>query len=180
MCNRLTVAVLIVSLLTVGCAMQDEMIKTRITMPGGEKRTLVHFNHKLPTVLRGRDSFTFSYLIAEESPTDQQLKATAVIWGHCRDHVDIVHPDRIVTVMVHGVLFGAAGAAGGALGALAFPTAIVGQYAQYGAASGGMFGLAYGATILTGELYTFQNCARDLFNEFTNYGIKVLLESPTP
>ena len=180
MLNRLTIVILISSLLTAGCAMQDEMIKTRITMPRGEKVTLVHFNHKLPTMLRGRDSFTFSYLIKEESPTEMQLAAVATVWGHCREHVDIVHPDRIVTVMVHGLLFGAAGAAGGALGALAFPTAIVGQYAQYGAASGGLFGLAYGATILTGELYTFQSCARELFADLPAYGVKVILESPTP
>ena len=180
MLNRLTIAILIASLLTTGCVMQDEMIKTRITMPRGEKRTLVHFNHKLPTILRSRDSFSFSYLIAEESPTDLQLAATATVWRHCREHVDIVHPDRIVTVMVHGLVFGAAGAIGGALGAQAFKYAVTGEYAEYGAAASGPFGMAYALTVLTGELYTFQNCARELFNEFSGYGIKVFMESPNP
>ena len=162
--------------------MQDEMIRSKITMPRGERRILVHFKHKVPTILRSRDSFSFSYLTAEGSPADLQLElaATATVWRHCREHVDIVHPDRIVTVMVHGLVFGAAGAIGGALGAQAFKYAVTGEYAEYGAAASGPFGMAYALTVLTGELYTFQNCARELFNEFSGYGVKVIMESPNP
>lgn len=180
MFKQSVIAVMIVSFLTAGCVGQGEMIRKKVIMPGGETVTYVSYNNNIPNFLRGRDSFTYSYIIKEDTPSGLQMKAVQTVWRHCRDNVDIVHPNRFVSVATYGILFGAAGAVGGALGAQFFSYAITGEYAGYAGVAGATFGAAYGLTVLTGELYTFQSCARELMHQFPRYGIRVVMDSPTP
>ena len=178
--KRFTTMIVMATLLTTGCVGQNEMVKSRVTMPNGRSATIVSYNNNFPMFLRSRDNYSASYIVPGDGPTSDQLKAVDVAENFCRDHVRIVHPHRAVKVLAHGLAFGAAGAAGGALGALAFPGAIVGQYAQFGGASGGLYGLAYGGIVLSGENYTFQSCSRELMQYFSEYKVHVILGIPSP
>lgn len=170
--------ILIVAFLATGCVSQGERVLTRVTMPDGEKATIVSYNNNVPKMFL-RD-YAMSYIVGGESPTDKQLAAVTEVERACTEHTRIVHPHIAVTIGTYAVLFGAGGAAGGALGALAFPGAIVGQYAEYAAAAGGTFGAVYGGTINSGKNYTFQSCGRELLSRFPKYGVRATIDSPTP
>lgn len=178
MSTKFTTGVLLTAaLLTAACSQGERMYHT-FTMPDGEKATIVdHQNHFPQWMVIG---YPQSYIIEGDEPTKKQLAALDVVEGVCEDHVRTVHPHNSVTLVVDAALFGAAGAAGGAIGSLAFPFAKASQYAMYGAASGGLFGMAYGGFTISGKNYTFQSCSREVFARFPKYKVQPIIDSYIP
>lgn len=176
--KHMGVTVLIAVFLTTGCVSQGKRVLTRVTMPDGEHATIVSYNNNVPKMFL-RD-YAMSYFVVGKKPTDKQLAAVTEVERACTEHTRIVHPHIAVTIGTYAILFGGAGAAGGALGALAFPGAIVSQYAEYAGAAGGTFGGVYGGTINGGKNYTFQSCGRELLSRFPKYGVQATIDSPTP
>ena len=170
--------VLVAVFLSTACASQGERRLILFTMPDGEKATIVAHNQVVPNWMIDSDTYALNYMIAGGAPTEKQFAAVEKAELACREYARVVHPHDSMTVLVDAVIFGAAGAAGGGIGAIAFPGAIIGQYAMYAAASGGFFGAGYGALTLGGKVYTFENCGREIMSRFPNYKVQVLLKSP--
>lgn len=178
MSRGFAVTVLALALLSSACASQGERRLISLKMPGGEEATIVAHNQVFPNWMIDSDTYGLNYMIAGKTPTEKQFAAVEEAERACREYAQVVHPHDSMTVLVDAVVFGAAGAAGGGIGALAFPGAVIGQYAMYAAASGGFFGAGYGMLTLGGKIYTFENCGREVMSRFPNYKVQVLLKSP--
>lgn len=176
--KRFGAAVLIMAFLTTACASQGERRLIPLTMPDGEQATIVAHNQVFPNWMIDSDTYALNYIIAGKQPVAKQFAAIEEAERACREYTKVVHPLDSVTVLTDAVIFGAAGAAGGGIGSLAFPFAKAAQYAMFSGASGGLFGGAYGALTLGGKVYTFENCGREVFSRFPMYKVQVLLKSP--
>lgn len=173
------VIVLVVALFTAACASQGKRVEMPFTMPDGEKATIVAHNQLVPNWMIDSDTYGLNYIMSGgKEQTEKQYAAVNETERVCREFTTVVHPHDAVTVLVATLMFGGAGAAGGGIGALAFPGAIIGHYAMYSAASGGLFGGAWGALTLGSKIYTFENCGREVMSRYPRYGIQVLLKSP--
>lgn len=171
--------VLVLCFLISGCISQGEYQKVSLTMPDGEKATLGTSNNQLPTWAYGVDGYLVPFIVRGDV-TPKQLDALGRVGKACREYTSLRHPLDVVTLGTDAIIFGGFGALGGYLGSLAFPYAIGGQYAKYGAATGGAFGAGWGLTTLGGKNYTFQSCAREAFDLFPRYGVRVPISSTYP
>lgn len=171
-------AILIMALLTTACASQGERVLISVSMPDGEKATIVAHNQVFPNWMIDKDTYKLNYIILGKAPSDKQFAAIDEAERACREYTGVVHPLDSITVATDAIIFGAAGAAGGGIGSLAFPFAKAAQYAMYAGASGGFFGGAYGALTLGGKVYTFENCGREVMGRFPAYKVQVLLRTP--
>ncbi len=148
-------------------------------MPDGERATLGTSNNWLPTWAYRTGGYRLNFLVRGDL-TPKQLEALNRVATACQEYTKIKHPLDVVTLGTDAAIFGGFGALGGYLGSLAFPYAISGQYAKYGAATGGAFGAGWGLTTLAGKNYTFQSCGREVFDLFPKYGVKVPISSTYP
>lgn len=172
------ISILVLMLLTSACASQGNRMLIPISMPGGEKATIVAHNQVYPNWLIDKDTYKLNYLIVGQEPSNKQFAAIDEAERACRKYTGAVHPLDSVVVGTDALIYGAAGAAGGALGSLAFSFAKEIQYAIYAGASGGSFGGAYGLLTLGGKIYTFENCGREVMGSFPTYGVRVLQRAP--
>jgi hypothetical protein len=171
-------AILIMTFLTSACAAQGERRLIPLTMPGGEKATIVAHNQLVPNWMIDPDTYGLNYIIAGKEPSEKQFASVDEAERACREYTRVVHPHDSITVLVDAIIFGASGVAGGGIGSLAFPAAKMAQYAMYAGASGGFFGAGYGLLTLGGKVYTFENCGREVMNRFPAYKVQVLLKNP--
>ncbi|MCX6787873.1 MAG: hypothetical protein NT108_01760 [Candidatus Kaiserbacteria bacterium] len=170
--------VLVTAFLTTGCASQGERKLISITMPDREEATIVAHNQIFPNWTIDQDTYKLNYIIAGKAPSNKQFAAVEEAERVCREYTKVVHPNDLMTVGVDAIMFGAAGAAGGAVGSLAFSFAKASEYAMYAGASGGFFGGAYGALTLGGKVYTFESCGREVMARFSAYRVQVLMRTP--
>ncbi len=176
--RRLTCPVLAMALFVSGCASQGERKLIPLTMPDGERATIVTHQNYVPKWARLGSAI--SYVVSGESPTSKQLEAVSRVEEACAELTRITHPHNLVTLTWDATIFAASGFLGGYLGSLAFPGAIASQYGTYGAAAGGAFGIPYGAITLSGKDYTFQNCGREMLHRFPAYKVQPIIESVYP
>lgn len=175
---RMIWAVIVTALLAVTTACSHgERRFIEVKMPDGERATIVAHNRQVPIWLDPTNQ-ELNFLVKGGTPTRTQLDAVLAATKACRQFTETVHPDRWVDLFAAMGIFGAAGAAGGGIGSLAFPAADAWLYAAYGGASGGLFGGAWKAITLSGNTYTFENCGREVMSLFPNYGVRVLMQSP--
>lgn len=184
--RKFSVAILMAVALmaTTGCISQGKRELLPFTMPPyedgkpGPAGTIVAHNQVFPNWMIDSDTYKLNYIIYGKNPSDTQLAAVEKVEEVCRNYTHVVHPSDLMTVGVDAIMFGGAGAAGGAVGSLAFTFAKASEYAMYAGASGGFFGGAYGALTLGGKVYTFENCGREILGRFPGYKVQVLLRTP--
>ncbi len=177
--KRFSVVVLIVVLMaTTGCISQGDRKLISVTMPDREEATIVAHNQVFPNWVIDQDTYKLNYIIAGKAPSNKQFAAVEEAERACREYTRVVHPHDAMTVFVDAFVFGAAGAAGSAVGSLAFSFAKASEYAMYAEASGGFFGGAYGALTLGGKVYTFESCGREVMARFPAYRVQVLMRTP--
>ena len=160
-----------------GCATQGDAVKIPLTMPGGEKATIVAHNQSTPDWMLDRDTLKVNYLVKGDV-TAKQLAAVAETERACRIYTGVVRPNELVAVLLNGILYGVVTAPFGGLGSQAFAGAKFGEYAKYvGVVSAGG-GIANGVIQSGGKTYTFENCGREVLGLFPGYEVKVLQKSP--
>lgn len=170
-------AILLVALL-VGCAGPGALTKIPLTMPNGEKATMVAHNQVWPDWMLDRDTLALNYIVRGDV-SEKQLAAVARVEDACRIYTGVVRPNNLVAVLSQGTIYGLAGAAGVGLGAIwGFPGAIFDQYAKYGGTAGGLAGTANGVITLGGQTYTFENCGSQVLGLFPSYDVRVIQKSP--
>lgn len=165
------------AILLAACAGPGEMKREMVTMPGGEKATLVMHDQKAPDWMLKQDTMELNYIVKGDI-SEKQLAAVAEAERACRIFAKNVRPHNLVAVASQGVLYTAAGAIGVGLGSQAFAGAKFSEYARYGGLATGFAGLANGAVTLGGQTYTFENCGREIFDIFPGYEVRVLQKSP--
>lgn len=169
---------LAVSFFINGCASQGALRFHTLTMPDGEQSTMMDRENYLPRYfIREYGSYVIK---GGKEPTARQIAAITAVEQFCSEHARTVHPHIIVRLLGDTMLFAAGGFLGGYLGALAFPTAVASQYGKFGAATGGTFGLVFGATTLGGMNFTFQSCTREMLDRHPQYGVWGNIDSSSP
>jgi len=174
--SLILVAILATALLS-SCAGPGAIKKIPVTMPGGQKATIIAHNQSVPDWMLSKKKLALNYMVrGDVSPV--QLAAVAESERACRIYTDTVRPDNLVAVFSSGVLYAGAGYLGVGLGSHAFSGAVHAQYARYGAWATGVAGTANGVITLGGQTYTFENCGREIFDLFPEEEIRVLQKSP--
>ena len=159
------------------CATQGERINIPITMPDGERATIVAHNQATPDWMLARDSLKLNYIV-KGGVTAKQLAAVATTEKACKIYTDTVRPNNLVAVLANGALYALAGGIGVGLGSQAFAGARFSEYSQYGAAASGFGGAANGIVTTGGQTYTFESCGREVLTLFPGYDVRVLNKSP--
>lgn len=160
------------------CASQGDAVRIGVSMPKGEKATIVAHNQSVPDWMLDGKKLRINYVV-KGNLTSQQMAAVAEAERACRIYTGTVRPSNLVAVVSSGTLYALAGGLGLGLGSQAFAGAVASEYAKYGAAASGLSGAANGLVTLGGQTYTFENCGRTLLVElFADYGVKVLQKSP--
>lgn len=162
--------------LVAGCAGPGELRKISLTMPRGEKATIVAHNQLAPDWMLDRDRLAINFMVRGDVSAEQ-LQAVAAVEGACRVYTGTVRPNNLVAVLSQGIAYGIGGTAVGA-GATFFPGVNALQYLGYGALAGTGAGIINGVVTLGGQTYTFENCSREAFGLFPDYGVRVLNKSP--
>lgn len=168
------------SLLLSACATQGPPKYIGVTMPDGEKATIVAHNQSVPDYMLSRDSMKLNYIV-KGGVSEKQLAAVAETERACRIYTETVRPHSLVAVLSSGVIYSIAGAAGLYFGSAAFAGAthaLQKEYAEYGAWASGTGGTANGLISLGGQTYTFESCGREIFTLFPGYNVRVLNKSP--
>lgn len=176
--KRSRTAILAVATLFFGaCASPGGMIKEPITMPNGEKATIVAHSQSVPDWMLDKDKLALNYIVRGEV-SEKQLAAVAETERACRIYTGTVRPNNLVAVLSSGGLYALAGYVGVGVGSRAFTGAVQSQYAKYGAWASGTAGIANGMITVGGQTYTFENCGREILGMFPAYDVKVLQKSP--
>jgi len=161
-----------------GCAGPGKLTRKSVTMPNGEKITVVTHNQKVPDWMLSKNKLSLNYIVKGEV-TDSQLAAISAVEKAGREYTKKVRPSDWTTVLSSGIFYAAAGYAGVGLGSMAFHGAVSNEYALYGAAATGFSGLVNGLIMRGGQTYTFEVFGmQTLDGMFPSYGIKVLIKSP--
>lgn len=155
------------------CAGPGAVAKIPLTMPEGERATIIAHNQQVPEWVVATDKLALNYVVRGDV-SDKQLKAVAEAERACRIYTGTVRPSNLVAVISSGVLYATTGFIGLGLAANAFPAAKPHEYAKYGAAAGGLAGVANGIVNLGGKVYTFENCGAGVLALFPGYGVRVL------
>ncbi len=166
------VAVLAV-LLIAGCATQGDAVRIGITMPDGERATIVAHNQSVPNWMLARESLALNFIVKGDVSA-KQLAAVAETERACRIYTGTVRPNQLVAVLSSGVLYAIAGGIGVGLASQAYPRAVMSEYARYGATTGGFAGMANGVVNLGGQTYTFENCGAGVLSLFPGYDVRVI------
>lgn len=164
-------------MLAAGCAGPGGVTRIPVSMPGGQKATIVAHNQSVPDWLMSRDKLALNYIVKGDV-SDKQLAAIAEAEKVCRIYTQTVRPHDLVAVLSHGVLYAAAGYVGVGLGAKALAGVEYTDYAKYGAYATGFAGAANGIVTRGGQTYTFENCGREILYLFPGNDVKVLQKSP--
>ncbi len=159
------------------CAAMGPEKDIAVTMPDGERATIIAHEQSVPDFFLSRDGMKINYIVRGE-PTDKQRAAVAAVEKACRLYVGVVRPSNLVAVIANGAVYATAGYIGLNLGARAFAGADPVQYGRYGAAASGFAGAANGVVTIGGQTYTYENCGREVFDLFPHYGVHVLQKSP--
>ncbi len=176
--NVLCRIAILASIIVLGaCATQGERINIPITMPDGERATIVANNQSAPDWMLAQGSLKVNYLVKGDV-TAKQIAAVVEAERACRIFTGTVRPSNLVAVLANGALYAAAGFVGVGLGAKAFTGVSSSAYGKYGAAASGFAGAANGIVTLGGQTYTFENCGREVLTLFPGYEVKVLQKSP--
>ncbi|MBU6388752.1 hypothetical protein KGQ72_02685 [Patescibacteria group bacterium] len=170
-------AAILVSLMLGACAGVGPATKIGVTMPDGEKATIVAHNQSVPDWMLAKDKLALNYIVKSDVSA-KQLAAVAEAERACRIYTGTVRPNNLVTVISNGAIYAIAGGIGVGLGAKAFPGAVYREYQRYGAAAGLFAGAANGMVTLGGQTYTFENCGREVLALFPGYDVKILQKSP--
>ncbi len=167
----------IAAILLAACAGPGDVVRIPVTMPGGEKATIVAHNQQAPDWLLDRDHLAMNYIVKGEV-SDKQLTAVAEAERACRIYTKTARPHNLVAVLSNGALYFAAGYAGMGWASHAFRGVDSNQYALYGGRATGTAGIANGIITLGGQTYTFENCGREIMDLFPVYTVRVLNKSP--
>lgn len=170
-------SIAILAILAGGCVGPGKVVRIPVTMPDGERATIVAHDQQVPDWMLDMDKLAINYVVKGDVDK-KQLAAVAETEKACRLYTGIVRPNNLVAVLSGGVLYAAAGAFGVGIGSMAIPGTVAGQYAQYGAAALGTAGTANGIIVLGGQTYTFENCGREVLYLFPGYKVRVLQKSP--
>ena len=170
-------AVLVMSFILVACAGPGARTEIPVTMPNGEKATIVAYRQSVPDWMIARDKLAINYIVkGEMSPA--RLAAVAEAERACRVYTGVVRPSELIAVLSSGILYAAAGFVGVGWGSQAFAGAVASEYAKYGAAATGFAGVANGVISQGGKTYTFENCGKEILSLFPGYEVRVLNKSP--
>lgn len=161
-----------------GCATQGPPEMMSETFPRGEVITLVAHNQSVPSYLLDREKLKLNYFIRGSEVNEEQLLAIAKTEKMCRFHTRKAQPSNLVAVLSSGILYAIAGFAGVGSGSQVFDGAKFLEYGPYGAAATGMAGVASGTIALAGNVYTFENCGKDILADLSSYGVRVLNRNP--
>jgi len=170
-------AILLMVMLAVGCAGPGAVTRLSVTMPNGQKGTIVAHNQMVPDWMLSRDKLALNYMVKGDV-SDKQLAAIAKTEETCRIFTGIARPNNLVAVLSQGVLYAAAGYIGIGLGAKALAGVNYNDYAVYGASASGIAGLANGFVTLGGQTYTFENCGQNWLGMFPEYNVRIIQKSP--
>lgn len=165
------VAVLAALVLT-ACATQGERREIPLTMPGGERATIIAHDQSVPDWMLDRETLKLNY-IAKGEVTAKQLAAVMEAERACRIYTGVVRPSNLVAVLANGALWATSGFVGLGLASGAFPRAVQSEYAEYGGVAGAFSGMAGGIVSTGGKVYTFENCGAEVFHLFPGY-VRVL------
>jgi len=175
--KKYMVAIVAMTVFLDACAGPGALTRIPVTMPEGQRATIVAHNQSVPDWMLSKKKLALNYMVrGDVSPV--QLAAVAESERACRIYTDTVRPDNLVAVFSSGVLYAGAGYIGVGLGSHAFSGAVHAQYARYGAWATGVAGTANGVITLGGQTYTFENCGREIFDLFPEEEIRVLQKSP--
>mgnify|MGYP001581120488 FL=1 len=177
MARVLHVLALVAMLMFTACVGPGERVIIPLTMPDGERATIVAHDQSFPDWMLDQRKLAINYIVKGDV-SRKQLAAVAATEKACRLYTGTVRPNNLVAVLSSGVLYAAAGALGGGLGSMAITGAIASEYAQYSASALGTAGLANGIITLGGQTYTFENCGREVLYLFPSYKVRVLQKSP--
>lgn len=177
MARVLHVLALVAMLMFTACVGPGERVMIPLTMPDGERATIVAHDQSFPDWMLDQRKLAINYIVKGDV-SRKQLAAVAATEKACRLYTGTVRPNNLVAVLSSGVLYAATGALGGGLGSMAITGAIASEYAQYSASALGTAGLANGIITLGGQTYTFENCGREVLYLFPNYKVRVLQKSP--
>ncbi|MCX6786472.1 MAG: hypothetical protein NTU85_01475 [Candidatus Kaiserbacteria bacterium] len=169
-------AMLVVAMMLGGCG-AGQLVKIPLTMPDGEKATLVAHNQTAPDWMIRSGAMKLNFVVRGDV-SEKQLLAVARVEDACRIYTKTVRPNALVAVLSSGVLYAAAGYLGVGFGSQAFAGAVFSEYAKYGAMATGAAGLANGVISLGGKTYTFENCGSQVLGLFPGYDVRVLQKSP--
>lgn len=179
--KKITRWIAILASITLGaCAGPGALTKIPISMPDGEKATIVAHNQSVPDWMLDKDKLALNYIIKGEV-SEKQLAAVAEAERACKIFTGTVRPSNLVAVLSSGAIYALAGATGLYFGSAAFTGATQvyrNQSAEYGAWASGTGGAANGLITLGGQTYTFENCGREILTMFPGYQVKVLQKSP--
>ena len=170
-------AAILVSLALGACASVGPARGIPVTMPDGEKATIVAHNQSVPDWMLNRNKLALNYIV-KGNVGDEQLAAVAATEKACRIYTKTVRPSNLVAVLSGTVLYATAGYIGVGVGARALVGTVPHQYAVYGAWATGMAGTANGIVTLGGQTYTFENCGREVLALFPGYRVQIIQKSP--
>ncbi len=171
-----TVLAAVAALTLDGCAV-GPVEKIPVSMPDGEKATIVAHDQSVPDWWLRTDGLKLNFVVKGDV-SDKQLAAVAESERACRIYTDTVRPNVLVGVLSQGTLYALVGYVGVGIGSQAFAGAVRHEYAKYGAWATGMSGVANGLISNGGKTYTFENCGRELLDIFPNYKVRVIMKSP--
>lgn len=174
----LVVTAALAAVIATGCAGPGSAVRIPLTMPDGEKATIVAHNQSVPDWMLAKAKLALNFIVKGEEVSGRQLMAVAEAERGCRIYTGTVRPSNLVAVLSNGVLYGAAGFVGVGVGSYAFTGVSSTAYAEYGAAASGAGGIANGLVTLGGQTYTFENCGREIFGIFPGYEVHILQKSP--
>ncbi|MFZ3043792.1 MAG: hypothetical protein WA058_01650 [Minisyncoccia bacterium] len=179
--NVLCSIAILASVLLTACAGPGPRKEIPLTMPGGEKATIVAHNQMAPDWMLDRNKMALNYVV-KGNINEKQLAAIAETERACRIYTDTVRPSNLVAVLSGGALYALAGYIGVGLGSRALAGAVQSQYAKYGAWASGVAGAANGVITLGGQTYTFDNCAMNVVGVFPEIfpgsKVRILTKSP--
>lgn len=162
-----------------GCTGPGEAVRIPLTMPDGERATIVAHKQKWPDWMLSVSGLALNYIVMGDV-TAKQLAAVAETERACRIYTGTVTPSNLVTVVSDGVIYGTVGFLGIGAGSQALGAGVKFlDYGQYGAAATGLGGAANGIITLGSKTYTFENCGVEVLNDlFRGYKVRVLQKSP--
>lgn len=163
--------------LSLGACAPGEVTRIQVTMPRGEKATIVAHDQTVPDWMLSRDKLALNFIVKGDV-SSEQLTAVSEAERACRIYTGTVRPNNLVAVLSQGALYATAGFVGVGLGSQAFAGVNSLAYGAYGAGASGMAGLANGTVSLGGQTYTFENCGREIFDIFPDYKVRILQKSP--
>ena len=177
--KKYMVAIVAMTVFLDACAGPGALTRIPVTMPEGQRATIVAHNQHAPDWMLAKNKLALNYIVKGDVSATQ-LAAVAETEHACRIYTDTVRPNNWVSVLSSGVLYAAAGYIGVGLGSHAFSGAVHAQYARYGAWATGVAGTANGVITLGGQTYTFENSGREVLESMfpEEYKVWVIQKSP--